>query len=115
PAAPARPLSFSQRRLWFLDQMDPGNASYNMPAAVRLRGALDVGALERSLNAVVERHEALRTSFPAVAGEGVQVVAARLHVPLPVVARAPSRERERLARHRIEEEANEPFDLVTGP
>ena len=48
-----RPLSFSQRRLWFLDQMDPGNASYNMPAAVRLRGQLDVGALERGLNAVV--------------------------------------------------------------
>ena len=110
-----RPLSFSQRRLWFLDQMDPGNSSYNMPAAVRIRGPLDVGALERSLNAVVERHEALRTTFPAVAGEGVQVVAARLHVPLPVVDLAASPERELLARRRIEQEANEPFDIATGP
>ncbi|HEV8241011.1 MAG TPA: amino acid adenylation domain-containing protein [Thermoanaerobaculia bacterium] len=113
--AAERPLSFSQRRLWFLDQMDPGNASYNMPAAVRLRGALDVGALERSLNAVVERHEALRTTFPALAAEPVQMVSAHLHVPLPVVDLAASPDRELLARRRIEEEANAPFDLTTGP
>ena len=57
------PLSFSQQRLWFLDQFDPGSAVYNLPIALRLSGALDVSALERSLQEIVRRHEALRTTF----------------------------------------------------
>src|SRR5688572_19435369 len=58
----ALPLSFAQERLWFLDRFDPGT-SWNLPFALRLRGALDVDALERSLGEIVRRHEALRTTF----------------------------------------------------
>ena len=63
------PLSRSQRQLWFLDQLAPGNPFYNNPAAFALHGALDVGALERALTAVVGRHEVLRTVFGSAAGE----------------------------------------------
>ena len=57
------PASYAQQRLWFLDQLEPATALYNVPGAFRLRGRLDVGAFERSLNEIVQRHEALRTTF----------------------------------------------------
>src|SRR5690348_7341292 len=60
------PASFAQQRLWFLDQLEPGASVYNMPAAIRAVGRLDVAALGRSLNEVVRRHEALRTTFAKV-------------------------------------------------
>ncbi|MFP2934483.1 AMP-binding protein, partial [Pyxidicoccus sp. 3LG] len=62
------PLSFAQQRLWFIDQLQPGSASYNMPSPVRLTGAVDVAALERSLDALVRRHESLRTTFTSQQG-----------------------------------------------
>src|SRR5205823_1058913 len=62
-------LSYAQQRLWFIDQLEPGSAAYNIPSAVRLRGRLDEAALERSLNEIVRRHEVLRTSFPSRDGE----------------------------------------------
>jgi amino acid adenylation domain-containing protein len=69
------PLSFAQERLWFLDQIDPGTPAYNVPLAVRLRGRLDARALDAALDALVERHEALRTRFAAGAdGRPVQLV-----------------------------------------
>src|SRR4051794_29806913 len=64
----ALPLSFAQERLWFLDQWDPGAATYNVPSSMRLAGRLDLRALWASLNAVIQRHEALRTTFPSVNG-----------------------------------------------
>ena len=67
-------LSYAQQRLWFIDQMEPGSAAYNIPSAVRLRGRLDEEALRRSLNEIVSRHEVLRTSFPSGDGEPRQEI-----------------------------------------
>src|SRR5262252_3615783 len=67
-------LSFAQQRLWFLDQLEPGSPLYNISRAVRLEGTLDASALQQTINALVERHESLRTNFTSVAGEGVQVI-----------------------------------------
>ena len=69
------PASFAQQRLWFLDQLEPGRASYHIPAAVRLEGRLDIPALERALNEVVRRHEVLRTTLVADGGVPRQVIA----------------------------------------
>ena len=72
--ARALPLSFSQRRLWFVDQLEAGNGAYNVPKAFRMRGALDVEALKASLAAIIERHEALRTRLVLCDGEPVQQI-----------------------------------------
>jgi aryl carrier-like protein len=113
----ALPLSFAQQRLWFLAQLDArAAAAYAMPGGVRLRGALDVAALQAALDRIVARHEALRTSFASVEGEPVQVIAAPevgfalTHEDLSGHA-APEAELERLAA----EEAGAPFDLEHGP
>ena len=79
------PLSFAQQRLWFLDELDPGNPLYNMTQKMRLRGKLDVDALQQALNRMVARHEALRTSFALHNGEPVQAIASELVLPVPVV------------------------------
>ncbi|HEU0076774.1 MAG TPA: amino acid adenylation domain-containing protein, partial [Longimicrobiaceae bacterium] len=111
------PLSFAQQRLWLVDRLEPGSAAYNMPYALRLRGALDVAALRRSLDALVERHETLRTSFAEHDGGPVQVVHAPAPVALPLVdLRGLSDEvREGEARRLADEEAQRPFDLARGP
>ena len=77
------PISHAQRRLWFLDRLEPGNPVYNIPVAVRLRGALDRGALESALQAIIDRHDALRTTFAVENGEPVQVVHDALAFALP--------------------------------
>ncbi|HZW29446.1 MAG TPA: amino acid adenylation domain-containing protein [Isosphaeraceae bacterium] len=111
------PASFAQRRLWFFDQVDPASAAYNMPAAIRLEGPLDVAALQRALNEVVRRHEALRTTLVAEAGVPRQVIAERLELPLPVedLSTWPEDQRQPRALRRIHEEAARPFDLARGP
>jgi hypothetical protein len=78
------PLSFAQQRLWFLDQLEPSGSFYNQPATVRLLGVLNVATLEQTLSEVLRRHEALRTTFPAVAGEPRQVIKPFTPVTLPV-------------------------------
>src|SRR5438045_1292501 len=113
-----QPVSFAQQRLWFLDQLEPDSALYNMPAAVRLSGALAVAALERSLSELVRRHEALRTRFVARGGEPLQVVGEAERVELPVTDLSVIRdeeEREAEAARRCTEEARRPFDLARGP
>jgi amino acid adenylation domain-containing protein len=113
----ALPLSFAQQRLWFLDQLVPDNPFYNIPSAARLTGQLNMAALAQSLNEVVRRHEALRTTFAAVDGQPVQVIAPTLTVPLPVIdLRAlPEEEREAEGMRLAVEEAQRPFDLAQGP
>ena len=113
----AFPCSFAQERLWFLDQLFPGSPLYNIPAALRLSGALDVEALTRGLNEIVARHESLRTTIVAVDGQPLQFIDRRASVSLPVVdlGGLPQSEREGRARRLVEEEARRPFDLARGP
>jgi amino acid adenylation domain-containing protein len=80
----ALPLSFAQQRLWFLDQFEPNSYAYNMPGAVRISGTLNVVALEQSLNEIVRRHESLRTRFPMMDGEPVQMIAPFVPFKLPL-------------------------------
>ncbi|MFP2910880.1 amino acid adenylation domain-containing protein, partial [Pyxidicoccus sp. 3LFB2] len=111
------PLSFSQQRLWFLEQLAPDSAFYNVPAAVRLTGPLDVPALEQSFEALMGRHESLRTTFRAEGGLPVQVVSPAGRVTLHVVdlSGRPDSEREQEARRLTEAESLRPFDLSQGP
>ncbi|HEY0602881.1 MAG TPA: amino acid adenylation domain-containing protein [Herpetosiphonaceae bacterium] len=111
------PLSFAQQRYWFLDQLIPGSAVYNTPSALRLRGALDVSALERSLSTILERHAALRTTFDVVGGQPVQIINAASPLALPVIDLSawPEIEREREAQRRLVEQAQQPFDLTQAP
>ncbi|HZH15045.1 MAG TPA: amino acid adenylation domain-containing protein, partial [Archangium sp.] len=112
------PPSFSQQRLFFLDQLEPNNPTYNIPAAIRLEGALDRTALERSFSEIVRRHEALRTTFQADPQEGVvQVISppASLSLPATDLSGLPESERETEVLRLAQEEARRPFDLAQGP
>jgi acyl carrier protein len=111
------PLSFGQQRLWFLDQLDPGNPLYNMAQKMRLRGKLDPTALEQAVNRMVKRHEALRTSFVLRNGEPVQAIAHDLVLRVPIIDLSSLSEdqREIEIEKRTGEEARLPFDLSTGP
>ncbi|HEX6290385.1 MAG TPA: amino acid adenylation domain-containing protein [Herpetosiphonaceae bacterium] len=111
------PLSFAQQRLWFLDQLQPGSAAYNIPAAVQMSGTLHITALHQSLNTIVRRHEALRTTFIEQSGDPVQVIAPSLELPLPVVdlSGRSTIERELAVLRHTSDEAQTPFDLQRGP
>ncbi|HEU4559961.1 MAG TPA: amino acid adenylation domain-containing protein, partial [Longimicrobium sp.] len=113
----ALPLSFAQERLWFIDRLEPGSAIYNLPAALRLTGALDDAALERSLGEIVRRHEALRTTFSEADGSPVQVIAPFGGFALPVedLSALSEADRESAVRRRAGEEARRPFDISAGP
>ena len=109
------PLSHAQQRLWFLDQLAPGSPFYNMPVALRLNISLHILALSRSLDEIVRRHEALRTTFAVQNGQQVQIVAPLLHLDIPVVDLQHFANPEKEARLQANEEARHPFDLATGP
>ncbi|HEU4883295.1 MAG TPA: amino acid adenylation domain-containing protein, partial [Longimicrobium sp.] len=111
------PLSFAQERLWFLDRLEPGSTVYNIPGEWRLRGALDLRALERALGEIVRRHEALRTTFREVDGSPVQVIApfGGYTLPLDDISGLPEADREAEVRRRASEEATRPYDLTAGP
>ncbi len=107
------PLSFAQQRLWILDQLEPNRAVYNVPRAVRLRGVLNIDALRGTLDAIVGRHEVLRTTFASADGSPVQVLAERWAVDLRVVdlSEWPPDGREAELRHQVTVEAERPFDF----
>jgi amino acid adenylation domain-containing protein len=112
------PSSFAQQRLWFLDKLEPGQSTYNVPFAIRLIGHLEIELLERSLREIVTRHEVLRTTFSEdEEGIPIQVVAAKQDFRLPVddLRAAPVAGREAEACRRLVEEARAPFDLKKGP
>ena len=110
-------LSYAQQRLWFLDQLAPGLAVYNIPSTFRFDTPIDARVLERSVNEIVRRHEVLRTTYRAVDGQPRQVVAAMLHVPLNEIDLRDVCEevREAEALRILAEEARRPFDLANGP
>ncbi|HEU4532743.1 MAG TPA: condensation domain-containing protein, partial [Polyangiaceae bacterium] len=111
------PMSFAQERLWFLGQLDPDSASYNLAAALRISGPLDAELVEQSVAAIVRRHEALRTTFAVVEGSPSQVVR---EGPAPRVGRLdlsglPPAGREAELGRVLAREARRPFDLAAGP
>src|ERR1044071_3251275 len=111
------PLSFAQQRMWFLDQMEPGTSTYNMPTAMRLSGELKVRALGESLNEVARRQAILRTVFVAGEEHPQQVVQAFKASKLAVfdLSDWPSEQREAETRQLIRRETQQPFDLQQGP
>jgi hypothetical protein len=108
---------FPQERLWLLDQLAPGSSSYNIPIGFRVTGPLNVPALEQSLNAIVQRHEALRTTFATLDGQTVQVISPALTLTILVVdvRDMPETQRETQALQLVIKEAQQPFNLSQGP
>ncbi|MBU6399951.1 MAG: amino acid adenylation domain-containing protein [Verrucomicrobia bacterium] len=117
PRTDPAPLSFAQQRLWFLNQLEPDSPLYNMPLAVRLQGRLDETALHLALEAVVARHEPLRTRCVATENGPIQQIDPPAPVPLRQVnlRSLPETEREPEARRLLETEARRPFDLSRDP
>ncbi|GCF07282.1 non-ribosomal peptide synthase/polyketide synthase [Dictyobacter arantiisoli] len=113
----AIPLSFAQQRLWFIDQMEPGNPAYTIPLALRLNGELNTEALVRSLQEIVRRHEILRTSFVVQDEQPVQIVhpADIFQVRQVNISELQVTVRDALMRQLALEDAQRPFDLSTGP
>ncbi|GAA2814561.1 amino acid adenylation domain-containing protein [Kitasatospora sp. CM 4170] len=117
PEGARLPLSFAQQRLWFVEQFAGPSPLYTIACTVRLTGRLDAPALERALGRVVERHEALRTTFRAEEGRPEQVVHARVEVALPLtnLSALPADAREAALAELTEQESRRPFDLGAGP
>ncbi|GAC1567421.1 MAG: hypothetical protein NVS2B3_05500 [Vulcanimicrobiaceae bacterium] len=111
------PMSFAQQRLWTLDQIADGGATYNVPRTYRMRGPLDVDALRRALEAIVARHEILRTNFSLIDGEPVQIVRTAIDVPFELVdlANVAVADREVRATELVRMGAERSFDLAEGP
>ncbi|MBD2112494.1 MULTISPECIES: non-ribosomal peptide synthetase [Cyanophyceae] len=111
------PASFAQQRLWFIDQLLPGDALYTSPLVFRLSGHLKRSHLQHSMQAIAQRHEILRTSFDVVDGQLMQVVAAQVDVPLPLIdlRSHPANQREAIALQDIWETLQHPFHLNQRP
>jgi amino acid adenylation domain-containing protein len=113
----AFPTSFAQQRLWFLDQLEPGTATYNLARAFQIVGQLNVPALTRSVEEVVRRHESLRTIFDSLDGQSRQIVLPHVTIQIPVLdlSTEPEERREQAALAIASEEGKKPFDLTRGP
>ncbi|NVZ72778.1 non-ribosomal peptide synthetase [Pseudomonas costantinii] len=111
------PLSYSQQRMWFLWQMEPDSPAYNVGGMARLRGVLDVGRFEAALQALIMRHETLRTTFPSVDGVAYQKVAPQtgLRMDWQDVSALSDVERQQRLQQLADHEAHTPFNLETGP
>ncbi|MEV6977969.1 amino acid adenylation domain-containing protein [Kitasatospora sp. NPDC093806] len=110
-----RPLSFAQRRLWFLDQLTPGMTAYTIAEAHRLRGPVDPAVLETALRDVLERHEVLRTRFTTIGGEPYAVLDGAERFTLARTDLGDRPDPAAAARELAREEAGTPFDLERGP
>ena len=117
-ARPERlPLSYAQQRLWFIDQFEKTSTQYHIPATLRLRGKLNYDALRHAINAVVQRHESLRTSFVEMEGQAAQVIAPELRIeaPLTDLSGLDDRSRQLKVSAALRQEREQPFDLSRGP
>jgi hypothetical protein len=110
-------LSFAQERLWFIDQLMPGSAAFNVPMAVKLSGAINAEALQRAIDEIVRRHESLRTTFVTADGAATTVVAPQCDTPIKVLDLTSFELNGREAEtHRlVEREILRPFDFSSGP
>ncbi|MFE9426948.1 amino acid adenylation domain-containing protein [Kitasatospora sp. NPDC006697] len=117
PVGAPRGASFGQQRLWFLDQLRPGTPDYLLPMALRIRGALDTGALRGALTAVVERHEVLRTRYRQDGGRLLQQIAPEAELPFEQLdfTDLAADEREPRLTRLIEEELRRPLDIAEQP
>ncbi|MEW6737531.1 MAG: amino acid adenylation domain-containing protein, partial [Acidobacteriota bacterium] len=113
----AVPLSFSQQRLWFLEQLQPSTAAFNVPNAIRWQGYLDINSLQQALNEVVRRHEALRTVIGLIDDNPIQVIQPPTSIYLPLIDISNLDEAIRIteAQRLVTESAEYPFDLSVGP
>jgi amino acid adenylation domain-containing protein len=111
------PLSFAQQRLWFLDQLEPGNSTYNVAQAYRLAGPINRVALEQSFNEIVRRHDTLRTTFSVADRQPVQVIHPAVTVPVTVIdlSDVPENEREIQVQQLVVKERSRRFKLDQGP
>lgn len=111
------PTSFGQQRLWFLDQLENGTSSYNLPLAARLVGSLNIQALKQSLSTIIERHEVLRTTFTSIDGQPVQVISPHQNLSIfeTDLQHMSVKDREQEGRRIVQEEALRPFNLARGP
>jgi len=109
--------SYAQQRMWYMDQLQPGNPAYNVPIALRLKGTVDQSVLQRSLNSVIKRHEILRTTFPVNDGTVRQKISPFAEVSLPIIDLRGRHEltRENEMRRIMNDEAQRSFDLSNGP
>jgi hypothetical protein len=109
------PLSFAEEGLWLLEKLTPGTAAWNMQSTMRLRGSLDVAALERSLNALVRRQEILRTAFTLSNQGPSRVITPELRLELPIVDLSQSAEPNNDISRMVSAEGKDPFDLSKAP
>ncbi|TCP59054.1 amino acid adenylation domain-containing protein [Tumebacillus sp. BK434] len=111
------PLSYSQERMWVMEQMEPEAAVYNIPVAISVSGELDRELLSTSIHEVIRRHEALRTTFPVTDGTPAVLIHEELSVPILAldVRHLPEGERDEAAQRLALEDAQRPFDLIRGP
>ena len=115
------PLSFAQKRLWFLDKLQPESSAYNIPTALHLNGELNIICLQKSLNQIIQRHEVLRSSFTVIKDEPIQQVfpslnlQKKLNLPLIDLQALTTEQQEQQIKQLIKETATQPFDLSQVP
>lgn len=111
------PLSYAQQRLWFVDRLEGGSTEYNLAEALRLQGPLDRQSLEKSIQAIMQRHESLRTHFSMAADQPEQVISRDLRIDIPLIDLTSFEQQQRTEsiREAMRAEANTPFDLERGP
>ena len=111
------PLSFNQERLWYLEQLQPDTSVHNILHCLHLQGELNVAALEMSLREIIRRHEILRTTFPTVNGQPIQVICPDIDWTLPIIdlQELPLEPRKTQAQKLAAQDAKQPFDLTKSP